>query len=118
MTSTQIRKPSLPRALPAVGVGAVAWLVGAFGAAPTAHANAADDAFLAALRGRGINFESADAAVNSAHAVCHELDAGQTPEQVANSVLSSSKLDGYHAGFFVGLSIKSYCPKYAAAPAS
>ncbi|OBG75756.1 MULTISPECIES: DUF732 domain-containing protein [unclassified Mycobacterium] len=118
MTSTLIRKPSVNRALPAVGMGAMAWLLGAFSATPAAHANAGDDAFLTALKGKGINFESPDAAVNSAHAVCHELDAGQTPEQVANDVLSSSKLDGYHAGYFVGLSIKAYCPKYAAAPAS
>jgi hypothetical protein len=29
--------------------------------------------------------------------------------------LSSSTLDSYHAGYFVGVSIKAYCPKYAAA---
>lgn len=49
--------------------------------------------------------------------MCHELDMGQTPEQVANNVLSSSTLDSYHAGYFVGVSIKAYCPKYAAAAA-
>lgn len=115
MTSNQIRKPIRPRSLLTMGAVPVAGLLGVLAASATAHATSGDDAFLAALKGRGINFESPDAAINSAHTVCHELDTGQTPEQVANSVLSSSSLDSYHAGFFVGASIKAYCPKYAAA---
>lgn len=115
MTSTQIRKPGRARSLLAIGVAPVAGLLGALATAASAHANAADDAFLTALKAKGINYESPDAAVNSGHTVCHELDSGQTPEQVANSVLSSSSLDSYHAGYFVGVSIKAYCPKYAAA---
>ncbi len=97
----------------AIGVVPVAGLLGALAGSATAHATSADDAFLAALKAKGINYESPDAAVNSGHTVCHELDMGQTPDQVANSVLSSSTLDSYHAGYFVGVSIKAYCPKYA-----
>jgi hypothetical protein len=43
---------------------------------------------------------------------------GETPAQVAQDVMnykdvvSSSNLDAYHAGFFVGASIAAYCPKY------
>lgn len=118
MTSTQIRKPSRARSLLAIGVVPVAGLLGAMATSATAQANAADDAFLSALKAKGINYESPDAAVNSGHTVCHELDSGQTPEQVANNVLSSSSLDSYHAGYFVGVSIKAYCPKYAAAAAT
>ncbi|WP_297792755.1 DUF732 domain-containing protein [Mycobacterium sp.] len=117
MTSTQIRKPNRARSLLAIGVVPVAGLLGTLAASPTAHATSADDAFLAALKAKGINYESPDAAVNSGHTVCHELDSGQTPEQVANNVVSSSSLDSYHAGYFVGVSIKAYCPKYAAAAA-
>ncbi|OBH46873.1 DUF732 domain-containing protein [Mycobacterium mantenii] len=115
MTSTQIRKPFRRLSLLATGVTPLAGLLGVLAASATAHATTADDAFLAALKAKGINYESPDAAVNSGHTVCHELDMGQTPEQVANNVLSSSTLDSYHAGYFVGVSIKAYCPKYAAA---
>ncbi len=118
MTSTQMRKPNRLVSLLAVGAVPVAGLVGALGAAATANATSPDDAFLAALKAKGINYESPDAAVNSGHVVCHELDTGQSPSQVANSVLTSSQLDSYHAGYFVGVSIKAYCPKYAAAASS
>ncbi len=113
MTRTQIRKPSPLLSLLATGIVPAVGLLGALGTAPTAHADANDDAFLAALKAKNITYESAQAAVNSGHTVCHELDAGQTPEQVANDVLTSSHLDGYHAGYFVGVSIRAYCPKYA-----
>ncbi|OBH51567.1 DUF732 domain-containing protein [Mycobacterium sp. E2479] len=118
MTTTTMRKRSRSLWLLAMGVLPVAGLLGVLGASATAGATSADDEFLAALKAKGINYESADAAVNSGHTVCHELDMGQTPEQVANNVLSSSHLDSYHAGYFVGVSIKAYCPKYAAAPGS
>lgn len=118
MTTTQMRKPSRARSLLAIGAAPVAGLLGVLAAAATANATSADDAFLAALKAKGINYESPDAAVNSGHTVCHELDMGQSPEQVANNVLSSSTLDSYHAGYFVGVSIKAYCPKYADSAAS
>jgi hypothetical protein len=118
MTTTQMRKPIRPLSLLATGVLPVAGLLGVLVASATAHATSADDAFLAALKAKGINYESPDAAVNSGHTVCHELEMGQSAEQVANSVLSGSTLDSYHAGYFVGVSIKAYCPKYADAAAS
>ena len=37
-----------------------------------------------------------------------------TKGDVANDVASSSNLDGYHAGFFVGLSIAAFCPRHHA----
>lgn len=117
MTSTQIRKPGRARSFLAIGAVPVAGLLGAMTAPATAHATSADDAFLSALKAKGINYESPDAAINSGHTVCHELDSGQKPEDVANNVLSSSSLDSYHAGYFVGVSIKAYCPKYTAAAA-
>ena len=114
MTTTQMRKPIRPLSLLASGALPVAGVLGALVTSATAHATSPDEAFLAALKAKGINYESPDAAVNSGHTVCHELDMGQSPEQVANNVLSSSSLDSYHAGYFVGVSIKAYCPKYAA----
>ncbi|MEB4211552.1 DUF732 domain-containing protein [Mycobacterium sp. 94-17] len=118
MTTTQIRKPNRPLALLAIGMAPVAALLDLLVGSVSAHATSADDVFLAALKAKGINYGSSDAAVNSGHTVCHELDMGQSAQQVANNVLSSSTLDSYHAGYFVGASIKAYCPKYADAAAS
>jgi len=111
-----MRKPSRLLKLVAAGVLPVAALLGALGISSFARADANEDSFLAALRAKNINYESPEAAINSGHTVCHELDAGQTPEQVANDVLNSSHLDGYHAGFFVGASIRAFCPKYTSQP--
>lgn len=114
MTRTQIRNPSLLLLLVAAGVVPAAGLLGVLGATPAAQATGSDDAFLAALTAKGINYESPDAAIHSAHLVCQELDSGAPPQQVANDVMNNSHLDGYHAGYFVGVSIRAYCPKYQA----
>lgn len=79
MTSTQIRKRARPRSLVVAGLLPLAGLLGVI--TTPAHATSADDAFLAALKAKGINYESPDAAVNSGHTVCHELDMGQTPSR-------------------------------------
>lgn len=112
MTRTQMRNPGL--LLLAAGIVPAAGLLGILGEAPTAHASAADDAFLAALTAKGINYESPETAIRSGHLVCQELESGESPQQVANDVMSNSHLDGYHAGYFVGVSIRAYCPKYGA----
>ncbi|MGB8389086.1 DUF732 domain-containing protein [Mycobacterium sp.] len=113
MTITRIRR-SIPLLSPSTAVPVlVFWLLGALGTAATAHADANDDAFVTALQAKDITFESREAAITSGRLVCHELDLGQSPEQVANDVLNSSHLDGYHAGYFVGVSIRAYCPNYA-----
>ncbi len=87
--------------------------IGLFGPAEaTAHADATDDSFLAALSAKGIKFETPEKALIAAHEVCGELDSGKTPAQVASTIESNSNLDGYHAGFFVGAAIRAYCPKH------
>jgi hypothetical protein len=78
-----------------------------------AHADAVDDAFLSALKSKGIKFGSPEKALVAAHEACDELNNGKTPAQVASTVQGNSNLDGYHAGFFVGAAIRMYCPKYA-----
>jgi hypothetical protein len=85
----------------------------ALGSPAPAHADAVDDAFLAALRAKGIQFGSPDKAFIAGHEVCDELDNGKDPSQVASSVMNNSGMDGYHAGYFVGASIRAYCPKHA-----
>ncbi|OBG27121.1 DUF732 domain-containing protein [Mycobacterium sp. E3198] len=82
-------------------------------AAPVAHADAVDDAFLGALTAKGIHFAAPDKAIIAGHEVCDELDNGKTPSQVASTVEANSGLDGYHAGYFVGAAIRAYCPVHA-----
>ena len=82
-------------------------------AAPAAHADAVDDTFLSALKAKGINFASPQAAIVAGHEVCDELDLGRQSSDVANDVTKNSNLDGYHAGFFVGVSIAAFCPRHA-----
>jgi len=81
--------------------------------APTAHADAVDGNFINALGTRGITFASAQSAIVAAHEVCDELDGGRASTDVANDVMQQSSLDGYHAGFFVGVSIAAFCPRHA-----
>ncbi|MGB8793926.1 MAG: DUF732 domain-containing protein [Mycobacterium sp.] len=83
--------------------------------APTAHADAVDGNFVNALNSRGITFANPQAAIVAAHQVCDELDSGRASSDVANDVMQQSSLDGYHAGFFVGVSIAAFCPRHAGA---
>lgn len=80
--------------------------------APPSHADAIDDQFLNAVRSKDIHFASPQAALLAGHQVCNELDGGKQKSDVANDVSGSSNLDGYHAGFFVGLSIAAFCPRH------
>lgn len=91
----------------AIAAGAMA------GMTPDAHADATDDAFLAALTAKDIHFSSPQKAFIAGHEVCDELGNGKSPAQVASTVAGNSSLDGYHAGFFVGASIRAFCPQYA-----
>jgi uncharacterized protein DUF732 len=107
-----VRSPSTVRSLAGlVPLVALLSLVGV--AAPTARADAVDDTFLSALKAKGINFASSQAAIVAGHEVCDELDLGRQPSDVANDVTKNSNLDGYHAGFFVGASIAAFCPRHA-----
>ena len=84
-------------------------------AAPSAHADAVDSNFLNALKAKGITFASGQAAVIAGHQVCDGLDGGRASSDVANDIMQQSGLDGYHAGFFVGVSIAAFCPRHAGA---
>jgi hypothetical protein len=92
---------------------AIALLSFAAAAAPNAHAEGHDDAFLTTLTSKGIKFGSPQSAIIAAHEVCDELGLGKAKSDVANEVMQNSNLDGYHAGYFVGASVAVYCPKYA-----
>jgi hypothetical protein len=112
-TTIQVRSPSPVRSR-AAGLVPVVALVSLVGVAtPTAHADAVDNNFLAALKAKGINFATPQAAIVAGHEVCDELDLGRQSSDVANDVTKNSNLDGYHAGFFVGVSIAAFCPRHA-----
>jgi Protein of unknown function (DUF732) len=112
---SQVLSPSALRALLA-GLVLAAALVGVEAvAAPAAHADYAVDSgnFVGALSSRGITFTSRQAAIVAGHEVCDELDQGKQASDVANNVMTQTTLDGYHAGFFVGVSIAAFCPSHS-----
>jgi ABC-type uncharacterized transport system permease subunit len=115
MTTTQMCSPNPVRSLLAGLVVSVALLCLVAVAAPTAQADAVDGNFINALGSRGITFASVQSAIVAAHEVCDELDTGRASSDVANDVMQQSSLDGYHAGFFVGVSIAAFCPRHAGA---
>jgi len=86
------------------------------GATPTAHADDVDNAFLNAVKAKGINFSTPESAIVAGHEVCDELDLGRQKSDVATTVMSSSSLDGYRAGYFVGASIAAFCPRHHSSP--
>ena len=111
----QVRSTSPLRSLIAGLVLAVAPLSVIGVAAPTAHADAAvgSSNFVGALSSRGITFASRQAATAAGREVCNELDQGKQASDVANTVMTQTNLDGYHAGFFVGASIAAFCPSHS-----
>ena len=114
VATPQVRSPSPLRSLLAGLVLAVALLSVVGIAAPTAHADAVDSSnFLGALGSKGITFVSGQSAIVAGHEVCNELDQGRQATDVANDVLTQTNLDGYHAGFFVGVSIAAFCPRHS-----
>ncbi|OBK38868.1 hypothetical protein A5658_25835 [Mycobacterium sp. 1245111.1] len=83
--------------------------------APCADADSVDASFLNALHSKQISFASGQAAIVAGHQVCDALDGGRASSDVANDVMQQSGLDGYHAGFFVGVSIAAFCPRHTGA---
>ncbi|WP_085256848.1 DUF732 domain-containing protein [Mycobacterium saskatchewanense] len=91
-------------------------LICAVGSVPTARADAIDDAFIAALKAHGIDHESDKAAIAAGRLVCHQLDMGRSQDEIATDVMNSSGLDAEHAGYFVAVAERAYCPRYADIP--
>jgi hypothetical protein len=105
------RRRPLQALLPGL-VAAIALLCLPDAAITTAHADAIDNAFLNAIKAKGINFSSPQDAIVAGHEVCNELDLGRQKSDVANDVMTNSGMDGYHAVFFVGVSVAAFCPRY------
>ena len=112
MTTSQVRSPRPVRSLLAGLVLVVTLVSLAEVATPTAHADAIDNAFLLAIKAKGINFGSPQGAVIAGHEVCDQLGLGMQKSDIASEVMNNSQMDGYHAGFFVGAAVAAYCPRY------
>lgn len=112
MAISHVCSPRLARSMSTATFGVTVLTILAALAATTAHADGIDTQFLNAVKSKDINFASPQAAILAGHQVCNALDLGQPKGDVANDVASSSNLDGYHAGFFVGLSIAAFCPRH------
>jgi Protein of unknown function (DUF732) len=112
MTTGQVRSPRLAQSL-LQGLALVVALLGlADVSIPNARADAIDNAFLNAVKAKGINFASTQAAIIAGHEVCDELDGGKQESDVASTMMNNSNLDGYRAGFFVGAAVAAYCPRH------
>ena len=112
MTTSQVRSPRRVRSLLAGPVLVIALFSLAEAATPTAHADAIDNAFLLAIKAKGIDFASPQGAIIAGHEVCDQLDIGMQKSDIASEVMNNSQMDGYHAGFFVGAAVVAYCPRY------
>jgi hypothetical protein len=82
-------------------------------AAP-ASADAADDAFLAALTKQGIipTAVSADQALINGHAICATMDNGIGQMDMVAAVASEDHLSTNDAGFVVGAATAAFCPEH------
>ncbi|TSE00098.1 DUF732 domain-containing protein [Skermania sp. ID1734] len=90
-------------------------LAAAVVATPLASADSAQDQqFIDTLSNQGITFPSSDSAISDAHAVCSMFSDGQSFDQVAQKVVDANPgLSEYNDGFFIGASVKVYCPQYS-----
>jgi hypothetical protein len=115
VATPEVRSPSPLRSLVTGFVLALALLSVVAVAAPTAHADYAVDSsnFVGALTSKGITFASRQSAIAAGHEVCDELDQGKQASDVGSTVMTQTNLDGYHAGFFVGVSIAAFCPRHS-----
>lgn len=92
---------------------AVALATGALaGAAPAAADDDADDAFLAGLDRGGITMFDDDDAIATAHAVCSSIETNPNVSMLAIKLTKQTPMSAKQSGYFIGLSVASYCPEY------
>jgi Protein of unknown function (DUF732) len=106
MTRMQIR-----RGKRSVACGALLSAAALLFAAP-ASADPTDDAFIAALDKNGIPTPDSGSAISKGRGVCAGLDKGQDSSLVVMRLMKETNLSAKQAGFFVGVSVASYCPQY------
>ncbi|WP_255361335.1 DUF732 domain-containing protein [Mycobacterium sp. 1245111.1] len=78
-----------------------------------ASADAADDAFIAALQQHGIAYMNRDATTAAGRGVCDWLDQGLSPAVIILTVRKRTDLSAHTAAYFFGAAVTSYCSQYS-----
>lgn len=81
-------------------------------AAPAAADDDADDAFLAGLDKGGITMFDDDDAIATAHAVCTSIETNPNVSMLAIKLTKQTPMSAKQSGYFIGLSVASYCPEH------
>lgn len=81
-------------------------------AAPAVADDEADDAFLAGLDKGGITMFDDDDAIATAHAVCSSIETNPNVSMLAIKLTKQTPMTAKQSGYFIGLSVASYCPEY------
>jgi hypothetical protein len=94
----------------AVVLAGVVVIVGA----PTANADAADDAYLRALTQRGLSWPngSDQIMIDVGRAVCQDWAGGDTMAQTVGDVQKALGLSTNGSGTVIGAATAAYCPEY------
>ena len=85
-------------------------LAGALASAAPAHADAVDDAFIAALNQAGIKFDNAELATQMAKSICPQLVGPGKSFGSAVARVQGNGIPPQMAAFFAGVAVKMYCP--------
>jgi hypothetical protein len=78
--------------------------------AAVAHADQTDQDFADYLASHGINFGSPAQAVNMAHVMCQDLEAGYSQKDEIDQLTGTHKLTQAQAETFIGAATADYCP--------
>ncbi|WP_297701233.1 DUF732 domain-containing protein [Mycobacterium sp.] len=91
---------------------AIALFTGALAYAAPVAADDADDAFLAGLDKGGITMFDDDDAIATAHAVCSSIETNPNVSMLAIKLTKQTPMSAKQSGYFIGLSVATYCPEY------
>ncbi|AGC61634.1 putative secreted protein [Mycobacterium liflandii 128FXT] len=69
-----------------------------------------DSAYIAALNDRGISFANPNAAIYNGKLVCENFRRGLTVDEIVAAFRSSNPALSNHAGDYVDISMRTYCP--------
>ncbi|SPM35798.1 hypothetical protein MRAB57_3629 [Mycobacterium rhizamassiliense] len=77
-----------------------------------AHADSNDDDFVQKANNNGVVGAPADL-IRIAHQVCGGLDSGNSPDAIADALVSQLGLRSDRAAIFESFAVGHYCPKYS-----
>ena len=89
------------------------------GMAVPAHADSADDSFIAALKAADITFSDPDAAVGAGKWVCDKVNGGTDMSSVVKTLeTKNTSLNPDKASKFAAIAANAYCPDAVSASSS